>query len=76
MLAQHMRMVVAGLAVGLAAAAGILRVSSQLLYGAAAKGVVPIAFGTMTLLLSAVVACVWPARRATRIDPAVVLRDP
>jgi putative ABC transport system permease protein len=76
MLAEHMRMVVAGLTVGLAAAAAILRLSSPLLYGAAAKGVVPIAFGTMTLLVSAVVACVWPARRATRIDPAVVLRDP
>jgi putative ABC transport system permease protein len=76
MLAEHMRMVVAGLAVGLAVAAGILRLASPSLHGASATGVTPIVLGTVTLLVSALAACVWPARRATRIDPAVVLRDP
>ena len=75
MMAQHMRMVLAGLTLGLVVAAGILRMSSDLLHGAAATGAIPIALGTTTLLVSALIACVWPARRATRIDPAHVLRD-
>jgi predicted permease len=63
-----------GLAVGLAAAFGITRLLSTLLFGVKAND--PIAFGTVALTLAVVAwaAAYIPARRATRIDPIIALR--
>jgi len=63
-----------GLAVGLAAAFGLTRLISTLLFGVKAND--PIAFGAVVVTLAAVAcgAIYIPARRATRIDPIIALR--
>src|SRR4030095_5418536 len=73
-LARALRIVVAGLLVGLAGAAGVTRVLQRFLFGVTPTD--PIAFTLVTLLLMAVgLMAAWlPARRATRIDPCAALR--
>ena len=63
-----------GLALGLAGAFALSRVMSRLLIGVTPTD--PVTFGTITLLLTvvALAACLFPARRATRVDPLVALR--
>jgi putative ABC transport system permease protein len=69
-LAQGMIPVLAGLLLGLAAAASLTRLLSSLLFGVGA--VDPLAFGAGPAVLAgvALAACLLPAWRATRIDPA------
>jgi predicted permease len=73
-LGRALRIVVAGLIVGLAGAAGVTRVLQRFLFGVTPTD--PIAFTIVTLLLMAVgLMAAWlPARRATRIDPCAALR--
>ncbi len=73
-LARALRIVVAGVIVGLAGAAGVTRVLQTFLFGVTPTD--PIAFTIVTLLLMAVgLMAAWlPARRATRIDPCAALR--
>ncbi len=74
-LTRALRIVVAGLVVGLAGAAGVTRVLQRFLFGVTPTD--PIAFTAVTLLLMAVgLMAAWlPARRATRVDPSAVLRS-
>jgi predicted permease len=64
-----------GLALGLGAAFGVARLIAGFLYGISPTD--PMAFGVITLLLTAttLMACYVPARRASRVDPLVALRD-
>jgi len=73
-LSRALRIVLAGVIVGIAGAAGVTRVLQRFLFGVTPTD--PIAFTTVTVLLIAVglVAAWLPARRATRIDPCVALR--
>jgi predicted permease len=73
-LTRALRIVVAGVIVGLAGAAGVTRVLQTFLFGVTPTD--PIAFTIVTLLLMAVgLMAAWlPARRATRIDPCAALR--
>jgi putative ABC transport system permease protein len=73
-LARALRIVAAGLIVGLAGAVGVTRVLQTFLFGVTPTD--PIAFTIVTLLLMAVgLMAAWlPARRATRIDPCAALR--
>lgn len=73
-LRQAGRLALAGVVVGLAAAAGLTRLMSSLLFG-----VNPVdlpTFGTVALALSAIalVASYLPARKASSVDPVVALR--
>ena len=73
-LARALRVVVAGLVVGLGGAVAVTRVLQRFLFGVTPTD--PIVFATVTLVLLAVgLLAAWvPARRATRIDPWAVLR--
>jgi ABC-type antimicrobial peptide transport system permease subunit len=73
-LARALRIVAAGLIVGLAGAAAVTRVLQTFLFGVTPTD--PIAFTIVTLLLLAMgLMAAWlPARRATRIDPSAALR--
>jgi predicted permease len=63
-----------GAALGLAAAAGLTRLMSTLLFGVAALDPVTYAAVTALLILAAVMASYLPARRAMVIDPVEALR--
>ena len=64
----------AGVAIGLVAAAGATRLMSSLLFGVSPLD--PVTFGAVaaTLALIALVASYLPARRASGVDPVVALR--
>jgi putative ABC transport system permease protein len=73
-LRQGMTPVVAGLAAGVAGALALGRLLGSLLFGV--KATDPATIAGVAVMLAAVAALAsWvPARRATRIDPAVALR--
>jgi len=64
----------AGVALGLAAASLMGRVLESLLFEVAPLDPLTFVVGSVTFLLVAVAACVLPARRASRVDPADALR--
>jgi putative ABC transport system permease protein len=71
---QSMKLALAGIVIGLAAAYGLTRLMSTLLFGV--KPVDPLVFGSVAVLLGAVafLASYLPTRRAAHIDPVSALR--
>jgi predicted permease len=73
-LRDGMKMVLAGVILGCAAALGLTHLMASLLFGVSATD--PLTFGGVAILLAivALAACYIPARRAMRVDPMVALR--
>ncbi|HEV2181161.1 MAG TPA: FtsX-like permease family protein, partial [Gemmatimonadaceae bacterium] len=69
------RMALAGAVAGILASLAVTRLMAHQLFGVSAHD--PLTFGAVALLLIlvAVAACYAPARRATRVDPVVALRN-
>jgi putative ABC transport system permease protein len=65
---------IAGLAVGAVGVVAVARGLAGLLYGVTAFDPIALGVAGATLVVSAVVALLVPVRRATRVDPASVLR--
>lgn len=73
-LKQEMGACVAGIVVGVAGAWLLSSVLESLLFGVAARDMLTLSVATLVLLGVTTVACLIPASRATRVDPATALR--
>jgi putative ABC transport system permease protein len=75
-LGQGVRIALVGVAIGLAAAAGLtqLLAKQSLLFGVSARDPLTFAGVAVVLMVVALAACWIPARRAMRVDPIVALR--
>jgi len=71
---QGMVMTLIGLAVGLVGAFAMSRVLTGMLYGVSATDPLTFVGVSIVLLAVALLACLLPARRATRVEPIVALR--
>jgi predicted permease len=69
------KMALAGVAIGLGAALGLTRLMTSMLFGISAHDPVTVAGVVSLLMFVAFAACYIPARRATRVDPMVTLRN-
>ena len=65
---------VIGLVIGLAGAWALSRLLTSILFGVTATDAVTYVTVSMLLLITALLACYLPARRATKVDPMVALR--
>jgi putative ABC transport system permease protein len=74
-LAQGVRLTLAGVAVGLVGSLAGARLLEGLLFGVSTRDPVTFAGVPILLFLVAVIACYLPARRAASVDPAVALRS-
>jgi ABC-type antimicrobial peptide transport system permease subunit len=73
-LGRGLRPALFGVAIGLVAAIGLMRLMRSLLYGVSAHDPLTLTAISLLLILMALLACLIPARRAARVDPAVALR--
>jgi putative ABC transport system permease protein len=72
---EGLAMTAAGVVLGLAGAAMVTRWMSALLFGVTARDPITFTSAAVMLLLVSVAACWIPARRATRVEPVVALRQ-
>ncbi len=72
---QGLELTGAGIVLGLIGAAALTQVMATLLFGVSATDLMTFATVPLILLASALLASYVPARRATRVDPVVALRD-
>lgn len=69
-----MKLVLTGVGIGLITSLVVTRLMKSLLFGVDASDPTTFAFIALLLILTAMLACWIPARRATKVDPMVALR--
>ena len=72
---QGLRLALLGVAAGLTGAWALTRLMSTLLFGVTPTDSVTLVSVVLTLAMVALLACYLPARRATKVDPLVALRE-
>jgi predicted permease len=72
---QGLRTVFIGVAIGLVGSLALTRTMQSLLFGVSATDPLTFAAVIVLLVVTALLACYIPARRATRVDPVVALRS-
>ena len=72
---RGLRLALVGLGLGLPLGYALARASSALLFGVTAADAATYSLAGVTLLLAAAGACLVPALRAARLDPAAILRE-
>ena len=72
---QGLRVIGVGLVIGLASALGLGRLIRSLLFGVGPADPLVLGSVAVILLMVGVAACVFPARRATRVDPVIALNQ-
>lgn len=73
-LGQGLRIIIAGVCIGLVMSVVLTRFLRNILFGVGATDAVTFAAVAMLLSFVALLACYIPARRAMRVDPMVALR--
>ncbi|TMH63792.1 MAG: FtsX-like permease family protein, partial [Betaproteobacteria bacterium] len=71
---QAMKAVLIGLGIGIGLAFAVGRLIASQLYQVSAYDPVLLGGATILLAATALIACLLPARRATRVDPILALR--
>jgi putative ABC transport system permease protein len=74
-LSQGLRLVVAGVLLGTAAALGLTRLLQAMLYGVGPRDPITFIAVPASLILAAAAACAFPARRAAAVDPVEAIRS-
>jgi ABC-type antimicrobial peptide transport system permease subunit len=73
-LSDGVRMVGAGVALGVVAALSLTRLLGSLLYSVGPRDPMTFIVAPLLLVVAAVIACALPARRASRLDPVETIR--
>jgi len=73
-LKNGMTLVIAGVAIGVAGALALTRFLTTLLFGVTSTDTLTFVVVSMVLICVALIACLIPARRATKVDPLEALR--
>lgn len=74
-LGQGLKVVLLGLALGLVGALALTRVIRSLLFGVTPNDAFTFVVVSVVLILVALIACILPARRATKVDPLIAMRN-
>ena len=72
---QGLQIVLVGLLVGILAALPLTQFIGSVLYGVSVSDPVALGASALVLCLAALLACLLPALRATRISPIIALRE-
>jgi ABC-type antimicrobial peptide transport system permease subunit len=67
-------LVAVGLLIGMSGAFGVNRLLQSILVQSSGRDLPVLVFIALLMIAVSVTACVWPARRATRLNPVAALR--